>query len=814
VRAAIRNGAHLAVLSAFALAQPLLDLLGRNPAFFAVRRASTSEIVLFALAVTLVPPAVLLGVELLVWRFSARAAHLLQLVFVAMLTAVVALHVLTKAAASGDGTFVAAAAIGVAAALLYGRVEPAASFLTLLAPAPLVFVALFLFSSGTSKLVFVHAGHVAAPATTSTTPVVMIVFDEFSPVALMGRDERIDRLRYPGFAALAREATWYRSATTVEWLSEVAVPAVLTGIRPDSRLLPIYADHPRNIFTLFARGYRVRAVESLTQLCPPYLCPESSQVIANSAGSLASDTAVVYLHLVLPRPYSERLPAIDDSWGNFGHAEPTEEGTSKPCARNVCRFASLFSRKGNRTLYALHSLLPHVPYLYLPSGRRYAVEAPVLRGLKNGRWMQRWPSVQSYQRYLLQVEYTDRALEFILRRLRATGLYDKSLVVVTADHGVSFRYGQYRRYPTRRNLQDIAFVPLFVKLPFQRRGRIDDGLARTIDVVPTIARVLGERTPWAVDGRPLVGRRLPEDGIVSVLVANGKYASARLSALRVLRARALAEQSIVFGRTPADLYRIGPHRELLGRPVAQLAVRRSPTAAVELQDAALLSHVDRSSGLVPAYLEGRLSGSVGPDEDLAVTVNGRVAAVTKTFVQEKRVRFAAMVPEHVIRDGRNEVRVFRIRRHGGGPALEELAGSGRPTRLRRTQGQEAIVARRDRTPVEPGRLRGEVQVERKEGLYVFGGWASDPRDSQDRVDRIAVFVDGEQVFVARAPTLRPHTTLGQSKLDAPAPRLAFSFELPRSLLPPAGSGRHVRVLALSDGVASDLRYVGDWGWTH
>ncbi|HSC87357.1 MAG TPA: hypothetical protein VLC09_08820, partial [Polyangiaceae bacterium] len=67
MRAAIRNGAHLAVLSAFGLAQPLLDLLGRNPAFFAVRRASTSEIVLFALAVTLVLPAVLLGVELLVW---------------------------------------------------------------------------------------------------------------------------------------------------------------------------------------------------------------------------------------------------------------------------------------------------------------------------------------------------------------------------------------------------------------------------------------------------------------------------------------------------------------------------------------------------------------------------------------------------------------------------------------------------------------------------------------------------------------------------------------------------------------------------
>ena len=244
---------------------------------------------------------------------------------------------------------------------------------------------------------------------------------------------------------------------------------------------------------------------------------------------------------------SVRIPAISDSWGDFGQKEARPEakvvgpGGPEPCGRNVCRFASLFSQDRRPTLYVLHSLLPHVPYLYLPSGRRYGVQSPLLRGIKRNKWLRAWPARQAYQRFLLQVEYTDRALGLLTRRLKAKGIYDRALMIVVADHGVSFRKLEPRRRPTGRNIQDIAFVPLFVKLPHQRRGRIDDGFARTIDVLPTIARVLHIRIPWHVDGRPLVGRRLARDATVSLELGDGKYETARLSALRALRARALAE---------------------------------------------------------------------------------------------------------------------------------------------------------------------------------------------------------------------------------------------------------------------------------
>ena len=46
-------------------------------------------------------------------------------------------------------------------------------------------------------------------------------------------------------------------------------------------------------------------------------------------------------------------------------------------------------------------------------------------------------------------------------------------------------------------VEDLAGVPLFIKAPGQRRGATDDSAARTIDIVPTIAKLLGARVAWA-----------------------------------------------------------------------------------------------------------------------------------------------------------------------------------------------------------------------------------------------------------------------------------------------------------------------------
>ena len=87
-------------------------------------------------------------------------------------------------------------------------------------------------------------------------------------------------------------------------------------------------------------------------------------------------------------------------------------------------------------------------------------------------------SVHNHLRHLLQVGYTDHLVGELLARLRRTGLLERALLVVTADHGYSFRVGvESRRLMSERNVEEIAPVPLFVKAPGQMEGKVDRSLA-------------------------------------------------------------------------------------------------------------------------------------------------------------------------------------------------------------------------------------------------------------------------------------------------------------------------------------------------
>ncbi len=50
--------------------------------------------------------------------------------------------------------------------------------------------------------------------------------------------------------------------------------------------------------------------------------------------------------------------------------------------------------------------------------------------------------------------YLDRFVVQLLERLDETGLYDRSLVIVTADHGISFRPGGWKRHADATNVAE------------------------------------------------------------------------------------------------------------------------------------------------------------------------------------------------------------------------------------------------------------------------------------------------------------------------------------------------------------------------
>jgi hypothetical protein len=819
-RLLVLPGVHVVVLTTFAFAQPLFDLLGRNAEFFIVRGSTRSDVIAFALGAVLIPPLLLLAVEALAMLVGSLVWLTVHVAIVGSLAGLVVLGALHAQLGGGAALigFVVLVALGASAAYLL--VPVVRSFLTVLAPAPLIVGALFLFNSPVSKLL-TPEDTLAAPAAAveSRAPVVLFVFDEFSTIALLDGRGRIDAKRYPNFARLARTSTFYRDATTVHSFTQDAVPAILTGRLPteDVDSLAIFADHPENIFTLLRNGYKLRAQEWLTRLCPRQLCPrDPKESVAPTAqpgtgGSFASDVTILYLHTIVPSSFADRLPPVEGKWGNFrargaasvaaGSAAADSGGGGRSCAP-VCRHVDTLANPRPATLYALHLPLPHSPWVHLPSGRstigdmrRFPESSP-----DSGWGQSETLTQQAYARYLLQVGATDRALGLLFEQLDARRLFDDALIVAVADHGLSFELGEVMREAAPGNIDEVAFVPLFVKLPGQRRGAERRGFARTIDVVPTIADALGVELPWPVDGESLLGRRLPRDGTVVVKGNGGRSATAQLSDLLARRDEELGEQVERFGTgTWERMYASGPLAAHVGRSLAELGAGTASDLRAELEGGALLRTVDLASGLVPAYITGRVvDGAVG--WELAVALNGRVVATTQTYDASDGVRFAAVVPDDAIRDGSNEVEVLVSR----GGALERV-----PTASESMTLSDEGIRLPDGTLVPfSDALRGTVSVKSAGAQVAFEGWAADLEARVPR-EELAVFVDGVHIHTDSGPPIGRGR--GPAHYDG-ITGVAFDFILPSASLPePGGEGR-VQVFALAGGRAGELEYASGYPW--
>ncbi len=412
--------AHLAVLWTMAIAQPLLDVLDDSPDFFVARGNTRADILILALGLVLVPPTAMAAVVAAIPAGPIR--RIVHLALVAGLVAAFVLQVLKDTGLSSAVLIPLAVALGAALGYAYTRVGGIRTGLTFLSPLPLVVLVLFLLVSPVSKLILEQGGDAAASTSPKRSlPIVVVVLDEMASSSLLDRDGSIDATRYPNFAKLARAATWYPNATTVADVTTAAVPAILSGRRPGRDDLPIRSDFPRNLFTMLGSDYRFEVEEPITDLCPERLCGEEKRPpLATRLEDLADDLSVVALHLLAPDDLEDGLPAVDRGFAGFRGGD-----RNRPASKAAASTETFENRTGETarflegiqsddpdgSLYFLHVGLPHIPWQYLPSGRQYTINGPDLPSLAEERWEgDEWLVEQAYQRFLLQVGYTDRLI--------------------------------------------------------------------------------------------------------------------------------------------------------------------------------------------------------------------------------------------------------------------------------------------------------------------------------------------------------------------------------------------------------------------
>jgi hypothetical protein len=204
----------------------------------------------------------------------------------------------------------------------------------------------------------------------------------------------------------------------------------------------------------------------------------------------------------------------------------------------------------------------------------------------------------------------------------------------------------------------VGSVPLFVKYPGQRHGAIDSRPARTIDVLPTIADVLGARLPWKLDGTSLRAAT-PHRTEAAVLNHLGVWVHVPLAVAKRQNEQLVRRNAAWFGEGRDSLFAIGTNKGLLGTQVT--GGPRSGSVRVRIADSASLADVRTSAESLPAYISGSVEeGRIAPATELAVAVNGRIRALTRCVSDDGKQRFGALVPEESFRNGFNLVEVYAV----------------------------------------------------------------------------------------------------------------------------------------------------------
>ncbi|MCP4660194.1 MAG: sulfatase-like hydrolase/transferase [bacterium] len=687
----IERALHVYALFGFAVAQPLYDLLARSPEFLVAHQLESAELIALVALLSLLAPSILVLVQVLVSRLGTRPAQLVYGVWVTLLSATILLQVWEKFIAGPAWiSFPAAYALGFLVAMGALRQAAVRLLLTFLTPGLIVFPLVFLGHPEVRPLLFPQPEtSQPLPRTSATAPVVLLVFDELPLSSLLDRELEINAHRYPHFAALAREATWFRNATTVADETTYAIPAIVTGCYPDPEgRLPTAAEYPANLFSWLGRDYEPHVFELGTQLCPEELCQATA--LGERWRTTLLDLTAIYLHLVLPPELTGGIPAVTENWRDFwSSARPRDGAGKRPGVPGIVEtFVDAIAPGKRPGLYFLYLAAPHRPWMYLPSGREYRPvgDTPAPHwNLSDGEWgNHEYLTVQAFQRHLLQLGYVDALLGLILEKLRHAGLYDQALIVVTSDHGVSFQPGTPYRRVTERTQADVMAVPLLVKFPGQRQGSQSERNVRAIDVLPTIAGALGNEPPWPVDGRSLRApdSEEPREKVLYMTLLGDKPLK-RVFPPRLEGLEATVERKLSLfgsGEDPESLFRIGRFRDLVGRPLAEIPVEPESDLEALIIDARAYDRVDLESDFVPAHIVGSLGRLEDSRETrhLAIAINGTIRAVPESYHDLRGVSwFNAMVPESAFRRGSNRLEVFLV---SGSPAQPRLARVGTKTR--------------------------------------------------------------------------------------------------------------------------------------
>lgn len=365
---------------------------------------------------------------------------------------------------------------------------------------PLVF-GFFLLQGSPASVAGQTAPEPRPAASPEHPPVFFLTFEKIVADYLLDDQGRVLD-RFPNLAAFASGADFYpqtysNCTATVYSLKTLYSGRVTTSQRDWTR-------RP-NIRDILGRDRKVvMQMDLLTSYCNPLknVCIRTIGEGGRRGIDIAAGWYKTWLLTVMPDPLEARLTLLGwhfnpwfDLWaGEEASLKPGEKVCQKVGTRQLERLTEAVRWQGSTpTLYIMHNFISDNPGVKASAltGRHEEERADELEGAREN------------------LAVFDRELGKFLQFLKEQGLYDRSLIVITADTGYDFDSRRVRGQEELPFSRDMTRVFFAMKRPGQPKGRVLPSTFRQVDVLPTLLAGLGiDPRPYAFEGVPVTD---PED---------------------------------------------------------------------------------------------------------------------------------------------------------------------------------------------------------------------------------------------------------------------------------------------------------------
>jgi len=654
-------------LSTMAIAQPIMDLYGKNPTVFSAAKLSSLEVAIFVLIVVLVPALAATGLDRLTRFLGPKVNEATRLWVIAGFSFLLGLAVAGWINVDGNiGAVAVAAVFAVVLPVAYDKkkaVREWSRWLSVLAVAVTASAVLQL------QPILIQSDGPASDAVIAKKDisVLQIVLDEFPLYALLGEDGSINTERFPGFAELANGSTWYRNNVAESNFTHQAVPAILASAVPKQSGGPFLAQYPKNIFTLYAGKTTVAGIEPVTSLCPKSLCHGSdSQNSLFEYGRFKKflrDASYVYGQRVLPPVLRKRIPSTAGAWGGFGAvADKFKEQFDVGALSQVDALqtgADALINDEKPRVQVVHALVPHAPWRITPDLRVAPLSSTITTSNPDSEEIVR----DTYQTFLYQVAAADTAISQLIKDLKTAGRWDRTMIVLTADHGISFiptLPQRHNDFTEQDSVNDIYRIPTFIKYPGQSTGVVSDCAMTNLDLLPTIIETTGTKTSWDFAGTS-VASSCPTGRTRTVVSATGE-SSAIDDGFEKAIERAAHYAGIVSNVGPAHkVAAVGASASLIGKPLKATAQDPNVVTWTVNQKKQFSNVAGERGARVPSLITGlvRVNGSLDEGAEGIVVVDGIAAGVMGELSGARGlVEYTAILDYTLLGAGSHSVELF------------------------------------------------------------------------------------------------------------------------------------------------------------